>query len=377
MKKSSLKTGLTFALCGFLLYLGIHYWPRIGSFLSTLLSAATPLFIGIVIAYVINIVMGSFEKWFFPGSKKKWIKKIRRPVSLLLAILVLSAVIALVIWLVVPQFISCIQLMIQMIPDAMTRLTDLIAEKNLLSDEVLATLKGIDWNSRMEQLLNMVTTGVTGVANILISTVTSLVSGLVTALFSLIFALYLLLGKDKIKGQTRRVLSLFLPEKAYRGVRYVWGHLNDSFRRYLIGQSTEAVILGLLCGLGMVCLRLPYAAMISALVAFTALIPIAGAYIGAFVGAFMILTVSPMKSLVFLIFLAILQQVEGNLIYPRVVGSSLGLPGIWVLLAITLGGGIAGILGMFLGVPLAAAIYRMVRDAARQKEIQKSAALKE
>ena len=141
-----------------------------------------------------------------------------------------------------------------------------------------------------------------------------------------------------------------------------------SFRKYLIGQCTEAVILGILCAIGMLILRLPYAAMISTLIAFTALIPIAGAYIGAFIGAFMILTDSPVKALIFLIFLVILQQLEGNLIYPRVVGEALGLPGIWVLAAVTVGGGIAGVAGMFLGVLLVAAVYRMLRDTLNAKE---------
>ena len=143
---------------------------------------------------------------------------------------------------------------------------------------------------------------------------------------------------------------------------YVLGIVNDCFRKYIVGQCTEAVILGVLCTIGMLLLRLPYATMVGALIAFTALIPIAGAYIGAFVGAFMILTVSPAKALIFLIFIVVLQQLEGNIVYPRVVGSSLGLPGIWVLAAVTVGGGVLGIPGMLLGVPLMAAAYKLIRD---------------
>ena len=143
---------------------------------------------------------------------------------------------------------------------------------------------------------------------------------------------------------------------------YVLEVVNDCFHRYIVGQCIEAVIIGSLCALGMAILRLPYATMVGALVAFTALIPVAGAYIGAAVGAFMILTVDPVKAVVFLIFLVILQQFEGNVIYPKVVGSSMGLPGIWVLAAVTVGGGMMGIAGMLLGVPLAAAAYRILRD---------------
>lgn len=148
----------------------------------------------------------------------------------------------------------------------------------------------------------------------------------------------------------------------YNKITYVLSIMNDCFRKYIVGQCTEAVILGLLCIIGMLILQLPYATMIGALIALTALIPVAGAYIGAVVGAFMILTVSPIKALFFLIFLVVLQQLEGNIIYPKVVGSSLGLPGIWVLAAITVGGGIMGIFGMLIGVPIVAAIYRIVKN---------------
>jgi len=143
--------------------------------------------------------------------------------------------------------------------------------------------------------------------------------------------------------------------------------LNETFHKFIVGQCTEAVILGVLCTLGMLIFRLPYATMIGALVAFTSLIPIAGAYIGAGVGAFMIMTVSPMSALGFLIFLVILQQIEGNIIYPKVVGTSIGLPGLWVLASITVGGGLAGITGMLLGVPLTAALYRVLRERLRKE----------
>ncbi len=368
MKKSTLKTGLIYALCGFCLYLAIHYWPHIGDFLSGAFSAASPLFIGLVIAYIINIIMSFYEGHLFRKAKKNWVKKLRRPVSMILAILSLGAVVAIVIGLVIPQFISCIRVIIGLLPDAINSGIRLIEKHDLLSDEILSALKNIDWKSRVEQLMNVVTTGVSGVMNLVISTLTGVISGIATALISFIFALYLLASKEKLKAQTARLLENLLPEKICRGIFYVVSIVNTTFRKYLIGQCTEAVILGVLCGMGMGILRLPYATMISALIAFTALIPIAGAYIGAGVGAFMILTVSPVKALIFLIFIIVLQQLEGNLIYPRVVGSSMGLPGIWVLAAIVIGGGIAGIAGMFLGVPLVASLYHMLGDLIDKEE---------
>ena len=144
--------------------------------------------------------------------------------------------------------------------------------------------------------------------------------------------------------------------------------LNDSFRKYIVGQCTEALILGVLCFAGMVVLRFPYAGMIGTLIGFTALIPIAGAYIGAGVGAIMILTVSPLKSVLFLVFIVVLQQLEGNLIYPRVVGKSIGLPALWVLAAVTIGGKLWGIVGMMIGVPIVAAVYRLVCEDMERRE---------
>ena len=157
-------------------------------------------------------------------------------------------------------------------------------------------------------------------------------------------------------------MKRYMKEKVYSKTRYVLSVMNDSFHKYIVGQCTEALILGGLCTLGMLILKIPYATMTGAVIAFTALIPVAGGYIGAAVGAFMILTVSPVKAIIFLIYIVVLQQLEGNLIYPRVVGSSMGLPAIWVLAAVTIGGGVMGIAGMLIGVPIAATLYRLLRE---------------
>ncbi len=358
-----------FALLGiFLLYVAIHYWPSISGFLGKLISAASPLFIGAVVAYFINLPMQFYEKKLFAKTKKPLLMKIRRPLCLFLAIISFAVVISLVIGLVVPQLISCIQLIISKLPDAMDQLIALLRKSTLISDKVIASLSAVDWESRIDQLVDLVTGGITDMMSIVISTVTGLISGIVTAFLSLIFSLYLLSGKDRLRKQMGRLAKAFLPEKAENKLRYFIEVISSSFHRYLVGQCTEALILGALCAVGMLILRLPYAAMIGALIAFTAMIPVAGAYIGAGIGAFMILTVSPLKALIFLIFITVLQQLEGNLIYPKVVGSSMGLPGIWVLAAVTVGGGLAGVLGMLFGVPLASAFYRIIRDMLHEKE---------
>lgn len=356
------KTCLRVGVSIFLLYLCINYWSVVAGFLSAAVGAASPLIVGGVIAYLVNILMRLYERHYFPKAKKKWLIKSRRPVCMTFAFVTLVAVVALVVWLVVPQLISCVQLIISEVPDAIKSIVKWLDSMNVLPKNIEETLTAIDWKSQIGQIANFLASGVGSVTDIVVGTVSSVFSGIVTSLIGVIFAIYILSGKDTLGRQFDRVMKHFLPEKHYSKLTHTLGVADDCFRRYIVGQCTEAVILGVLCALGMMILKLPYAAMIGALVAFTALIPVAGAYIGAAVGALMIFTVSPVKVIVFLVFLVILQQLEGNLVYPRVVGSSMGLPGIWVLAAVTVGGGVMGVMGMLLGVPLAAVAYRLLRE---------------
>lgn len=232
----------------------------------------------------------------------------------------------------------------------------------VMSEDSIASLTAIDWQAKMAELLSVLASGVGGVAQAAVGAVTATISVIAQFVIGLIFAIYLLIGKESLISQCSRLMEHYLKPSWNEKVRYVAGIFNDSFHRFIVGQCIEAVVLGLLCILGMSILRLPYAMMIGTLIGFTALIPVAGAYIGAGVGAFMILTVSPVQALIFLLFIVVLQQLEGNLIYPKVVGSSIGLPGVWVLAAVTIGGGVMGISGMLLGVPTAAALYRLIRN---------------
>ena len=359
---------LTFKDCtlfigsAFVLYLGIHYWQRLADLVQLVLGAAVPLLIGCCIAYVLNILMRYYENLCPERKTPTALRRLRRPACMLAAFLTLCAIVALVVGLVLPQLTEAVGVIVAAFPGFMEKVLELADEYGLLSDEMLAPLENIDWQNVVSQLFNVVTSGIGNVMDVVMHTVSSVFSGLVTALVALIFSIYLLSGKERLGAQFHRVASHYLPGRWYETVRYVLCIVDDCFHRYIVGQCIEAVILGTLCAIGMGLLRLPYATMIGALIAFTALIPVAGAYIGAGVGAFMILTVDPIKALIFLVFLVILQQFEGNVIYPKVVGSSMGLPGIWVLAAVTVGGGLMGIAGMLLGVPLAAAGYRILRD---------------
>lgn len=346
----------------FLLYLCIYYWPKASGILTLLLSTAAPVLIGGVIAYIINILMSFYEKHYFPKSKSSVISKSRRPICMVLSIASLIAVVSLIIYLVVPQLSSCVQLIFAELPGALKNLVAWLDELNILPENIVDTLAAVDWKSRIGQIINVLVSGIGSVTDIVVSTVSSLVSSVVTGFLSIIFAIYTLLGKDKLGQQFDSLMNRYMKKSWCDKFKHILSVMNDCFHRYVVGQCTEAVILGLLCMFGMMILRLPYATMTGALIGFTALIPVAGAYIGAGIGAFMIFTVSPVKALIFLIFIVVLQQLEGNLIYPRVVGSSMGLPGIWVLTAVTIGGGLMGIGGMLLGVPIAATAYRLLRE---------------
>lgn len=366
--KLTFKSALKICAAVFLLFLATLYWEPVIGFLGKAAGAATPLIIGGMIAYVVNILMVRYEGWFFPKSTKKAVKSLRRPISMVGAYLSVIAVIVLVVWLIVPQLSACIQVIISGLPRVFSDAVAFLDQFGLLPDNISDTLRAIDWRSRIDQIVEFVTSGMGSVVDVVVTTVTSVFSGIVTALLSLIFSIYLLSSKEALARNLRRVLRQVIPQKFRSALRYFVQVLDNSFHHFIVGQCTEAVILGALCTVGMLILRLPYATMIGALVAFTALIPVAGSYIGAIVGAFMILTVAPIKALVFLIFLLILQQLEGNIIYPKVVGDSIGLPGIWVLAAVTVGGGIAGVAGMLFGVPLCAAIYRIIREYIEKKE---------
>ncbi len=367
MKKIENKTIIKIALAVIGVYLVIHYWTTVSGFLGTLFSASVPLLFGFVISYPLNILMKFYERHWFPKSKKSFVEKSRRPVCLIGSILTIAGIISLIIVLIAPQLVNCIKLLVAEVPAAINMLVEKLRTIDFISKDLINTLSSIDWKSRINDIIETVTSGLGSAMNVAVTAVTSIFSVVANIVLGLIFALYLLLDKNRLVRQIKKVSGKYIPSKIHSKVSHVLEVVNDSFRRFIVGQCTEAVILGTLCTIGMMILKLPYAAMIGALIAFTALIPIVGAFIGAGVGAFLILMESPMKALIFLIFIIVLQQLEGNLIYPKVVGSSIGLPGIWVLAAVTVGGGVMGIWGMLIGVPVAAAVYRLVREAVNKK----------
>ena len=346
----------------FVLYLCIHYFPSIAGVLKTAFSAGLPLLIGAVIAYPLNILMSFYEKHLFKKTKNAFLKKSKTAISLVLSVLTLIGVIALVIGLVVPQLVSCAKLLIADIPPFINKVVEFLDKYEYMPDNILESFKNFDWKTKLLELAKPLTTGLSSAMGVAFSAVSSVVSGVTSAILAVIFALYLLLSKDKLKAQFGRIVSKYVRKDICEKGSYVLGVIDDSFHKFIVGQCTEAVILGVLCCIGMLILRLPYAFMMGAVTAFTALIPVVGALIGGAVGAFLILMESPTKAVVFLIFIILLQQIEGDLIYPKVVGNSIGLPGIWVFVAVTVGAGFMGVFGMLIGVPLVAAAYKLLKN---------------
>jgi len=355
----------------FALYLAIHYWNRITGLLLLALGAAFPLLLGCAVAYVVNILMCVFER-YWPRSKGRLTAALQRPVCLVLSFVSLFMLLFLLVRMILPELAQSVGLLIRELIPVLEQITAELNESADLSQLFhsfgFATNNGtIDWNATLTAALKWLITGLGGVMGSVVSLVTTLTSTVFTLVVSLIFSIYLLVGKETLARQANRVMQAYLKPVWYEKTVYVLDTLNTCFHRFIVGQCTEAVVLGLLCMAGMLLFGFPYATMVGTLIGFTALIPVAGAYIGAGVGAFLIFTVSPAKALLFLLFIVVLQQLEGNLIYPKVVGSSIGLPGIWVLAAVTVGGGIMGVFGMLLAVPLAATAYQILRrDVAKR-----------
>ncbi len=361
---------LVFRLGGaiLVLFLLIYYWGNISGFFLGLCTAAIPLITGFVIAYVVNILMAFYERLYAPKAKSRFVTLSRRPVCLLLAFLSLALIVVGIIVLIVPELISSVQLLGVEIPAFWSRAV--IWLEGRLSPEQWSSLESVlgdmnmslNWNEILRKAVDGLMSGVSGAMGTVVTVITQAFSTVVTVLVGMIFSTYLLFSKEKLLGQLDRVARHYLKPNWYERLIYIRNIFDHSFRKFIVGQCIEAVILGVLCMLGMHLFGFPYANMIGTLVGFTALIPVAGAYIGAIVGAFLILTISPVQALLFLVFIVVLQQLEGNIIYPRVVGASIGLPGVWVLAAITVGGGLLGIGGMFLAVPMAAGLYQILKD---------------
>ena len=359
----------TVTLC-IIVYLGVQNLNVVWKAAGWLLHLLLPMVMGLVMALIINVPLRPLENRLFRKCKNKKLLAMRRPLCIVLALVIILGVFGAVVGMVIPELAEAFTVLGRGVRQTVDAVQLWLAENEATQGEVAALLAELEvnWNSIQVSLMEWAKAGAAGIMGSTVSIVSSVGGTIVNLAVAFVFGIYILMNKETLKRQVCRLLKAWLPGGLSGTVIHVAGVFNLSFRKFVSGQTVEAVILGSLCTLGMLLLRLPYAPMVGALVGVTALIPIVGAFIGATVGAFMILTVDPLKAVIFIAFLLILQQLEGNVIYPRVVGSSLGLPAMWVLAAVTVGGSLGGIGGMLLGVPSASALYVLVREATVWRE---------
>lgn len=357
------------AVC-IVIYAGVQNIGTVGKVVGGFFNLIFPLILGLILALILNVPLRPLEKHFFPRSNQAWVKKIRRPCCILIALLIILGVLTGVLLLVVPELVSAIGVLGESVVDVINSAQDWSLQHDLAETPVGSFLMKLElnWNAIQSSLFEWAKGGVADILGTTASVIGTLAGRVINFTVALVFAIYILSGKERLKGQAVRLIHAWVPEKFSETVLHVGAVFGDAFRKFVAGQTIEAIILGSLCFLGMWIFRFPYAPMIGALVGVTALVPMLGGLIGGFVGALMILPESFTKAILFVVFLVILQQLEDNLIYPRVVGSSMGLPAIWVLAAITVGGSMGGVVGMLFSVPVASALYRLLREATEWKE---------
>lgn len=337
-----------------------------------------PLVLGGIIAFILNVPMAALERFLFRKKEEaghKWQKKLARPVSLVLSILLVLALLVLVIFVVVPELgvtlISLGSTIEAFLPKAQLWLENLF-QNNEQIVEWIGSLE-VNWSKIAETLFNFFRNGAGNVLSSTVSVAMGIIGAFTTFFIGLVFACYILLQKEKLGSQARKLLHAVFPKKQADWILHVCALSHRTFSSFITGQCLEAVILGTMFFVVMSFLRFPYALMISVLIGFTALIPVFGAFIGCAVGAFLILMVNPMQAVIFVAVFLILQQIEGNLIYPHVVGGSVGLPSIWVLAAVSIGGSLMGVMGMLVFIPLVSVLYTLLREWVNQRLENKKA----
>lgn len=354
----------------FLIY---TYWETVVSICNKIFVASQPFLFGAGIAFVVNILMSFYEKILIKFIPFGFITKIKRPVSLLLAFATIGLIFTWVVFTVLPDLIDSINTLISQDRSAINNLINWLL-KNKSLQKIIQDLGGVTQvreliNSYSAQLLQQIMNGLTN----FLTSLTSLPSTLINLFISIVFSCYVLVGKEKLGSQVNRLVDVYLGRYG-KTFHYVVSILNNRFHNFFVYQSIEACILGTLCYIGMRIFNFPYAATISILIGFSAMIPVLGAYIGVTIGTILIMTHSVTLALLFVAYVVILQQFEGNLIYPYVVGGSTGLPVVWVILAITIGSALGGILGMLVSVPVAATLYQIVKDNVVTREKAKAVA---
>lgn len=341
-----------------IIFAAFRNFSSVLGFLGSMAAIFMPFVVGAAIAFVVNVPMRAIEGKLFRNKPK--FAKIRRPLALVLTLLIIAAVVAAVFIIVVPQLGETIANLGKQIPDYMKKVQ--VYVEDLFKDypQIQSTLSelSLDWGGIVSSVSGWVHSGLSSTIDV----AANAVNGVVSAFIGFVFAIYILVQKERLSNQVKMILYAVLPEKAADRFLEISAQASRTFSSFLSGQCLEAVILGCMFAVVMLILRMKYIALISVLIAFTALIPLVGAFIGCFVGAFLLFMDNPVQALVFIIVFLVIQQIEGNLIYPKVVGESIGLPAIWVLFVVTIGGKLMGVAGMIIMIPASSVVYALFRE---------------
>jgi len=341
-----------------------------------LLSIVRPFIYGAAIAFVLNIPMKAIEKSLFSKAKNPKVEKVKRPASIFLAFAAVVLVIVFVTVTVVPQVTKTMIELGNKIPKFLADVQIWLEELFASQPQLIALLEEFDpaetnWDSIVDTVIDFLQNGLGSVVSSTVTVASTIIGGVVNLFVALVFSFYILSQKEKLGSQFRRILHAYFPQKVYDKVLEVTSLAGRNFSSFITGQCMEAVILGTMFVITMALFGFPYAVMVGVLIAFTALIPIVGAFIGCFVGAFLIMVDDPVKAIWFLVLFIVLQQIEGNLIYPHVVGNSVGLPSIWVLAAVTIGGSLMGVVGMLIFIPILSTVYALLREDVNERNGKK------
>ena len=359
--------------------------------LGYILNLLKPFIFGFCIAFILNIPLSRIENSFRKkDNKKKKVSNSRakheelatkkqkrtnpklRVLSIILSLLIFIGIIFLTLFLVIPEFINTISIFKDSIPSAFNTCQEWARDLMSNNPEIVEKINEFkpDWQQIYDEAGTWIKSMATGIIGVSIDVIVSIFSGIINFFMGIIFAVYMLMQKEKLTCQLKRVIRACMPEDKAQRLMYIGHVTNDTFKKFFGGQFVEAVLLGVLCFIGMSIFKMPYALTISVLVGVTALIPVFGAFFGTAIGAILILAVDPMQAIWFVIFIIVLQQIDGNFIYPKIVGDSVGLPGIWVMLAVLVGGNSLGIIGMLIGVPIASVVYKLIREYVQKKKIE-------
>lgn len=354
--KENKKDMLKIILFTVILIFGFIHIKEIVDFLKFLVQLLMPFIIGIVIAFVLNILINLIEKKIL--NKAKMSDKGKRTISLLLSLAFVFTFIIILLLLIIPQLKNAGLLFVNNMPYYEENVKELLNKFQIDTNVIMEVENKIE--NFGANTINFIKNNSDKILEITLGVATNVISVIVNFVIAFVFAIYLLVQKEKLLLQLNKVLRAYLPIKKVNKINDIAKLSNRICASFVSGQCMEAAIIGILCFIGMIILGIPYAATISVLIGVTALIPVYGAFIGTIVGAFLIFMVSPIKALIFIIFILVLQQFEGNLIYPKVVGKSVGLPGIWVFVAVTIGASLAGVIGMLVSVPVASICYSIL-----------------